>query len=199
MKFGFECEFFLRDKDTKEFRIVTQFLPKDDCGYLVEVRGEPHTDPIKAAYLWAAEFKKVRELVPPALELVTSPYEILPKPFLLQCLRAYGKNSAHERGMCGKLMPVDKYSRAGLHVHFSNQVEYEEYDRGDRGHFKNWVSGMIDIPKYVLALDKAFKSQIKEAKRVPGLYEMKAHGFEYRSLPNTVLPGEVAEVLRGIE
>lgn len=41
-----------------------------------------------------------------------------------------------------------------------------------------------------------FALQIKETKRIPGCYELKTHGFEYRSLPASVSVVEVAKVIQ---
>lgn len=48
------------------------------------------------------------------------------------------------------------------------------------------VNKFIDVPKVIMILDKEFKDEIAKAKRLPSAYEVKPHGFEYRSLPNNV-------------
>lgn len=48
-------------------------------------------------------------------------------------------------------------------------------------------------------LDEAFAEEIKEAKRLPGFYEIKSDGrIEYRSLPSNVSLFKVIDVINSI-
>ena len=137
----------------------------------------------------AEEYKVKREAEKLGLTLVLQSWTKLPPKFLKQTLRQFGKNpSVDEGSMYGKFWSGN-IQRAGLHVHFSNEIEVEIQN------IKRTVSGIIDIPKWVFGLDKIFEKEIKEARRVPGLYEMKSHGFEYRSLPADIDMIKVANVL----
>jgi len=57
------------------------------------------------------------------------------------------------------------------------------------------VNKFIDVPKVLMVLDKEFKDEIAKAKRLPSAYEVKKHGFEYRSLPNNVAIDKLLYVL----
>lgn len=186
MKFGFEREFFVKKGDT--YTLATD-LPHDDCGYLAEVRGEPHTEPAKALALYHLEedmlYKKAEKK---KLELELSDYVALPSKFRNYCLRKFGKNVNEEGSMYGKFSHHN-LSTAGLHVHFSDEKEVVVEGRVKK------IPGILDMPRWIYGLDKFFAQEIKAAKRVPGLYEMKPHGFEYRSLPASVDMGRVVKAL----
>jgi hypothetical protein len=57
---------------------------------------------------------------------------------------------------------------------------------------------MFDFVKIVRSLDKIFEKEIKDAKRIPGFYEMKSHGFEYRSLPCSIDLDKVVDALKKV-
>lgn len=192
MKFGFEREFFV----TKNGEYcLAEGLPKDDCGYLAEVRGEPHTDPAKALALYLIEEARVIELARSlGMKLHLHDYVALPPKLKNKWLRMFGKGPAVDEGsMYGKFWSGN-LSRAGLHIHFSNQREIID----SRG-YNQIVAGIIDMPKFIFGLDKIFAEEIKTAKRVPGLYEMKAHGFEYRSLPTSIDMNKVVKALNHLQ
>lgn len=198
MKYGFECEYwciteFCENTGPHGFVLTPDSLPKDECGYLAEVRGEPHCDPYLASALFKAEEARVRKMADKAgVILYRSEATFrLPARLLWQAMREHGKPSYPQgRGnIYGKDYSIhNKQQRAALHVHFSNEIVTDKVTH----------SGMIDMVKYIQALDKAFAGPIKEANRLPGFYEMKPHGFEYRSLPCTVGTDEVAEVISNV-
>ena len=194
MKYGFEREYFL--KRGTEFVLAPANIPKDECGYLAEARGEPHREPMAAAFLMLAEESKLDHLAG-GIQLLPLAYAELPPALIRAALRAHGKNSTPaERGNLYGLdyRDNDKTIRAGLHVHFSNEKEVTGRD----GNSTVLVPQIFDFVKIIQRLDKAFKSEIKAAKRIPGLYEMKAHGVEYRSLPASVDPRAVARILESL-
>jgi hypothetical protein len=81
------------------------------------------------------------------------------------------------------------WATAGLHVHFSNPRKVD----GRVG--QTVVSEHFDFVQIIRDLDKEFKDWIEAAERVPGMYELKPHGIEYRSLPATIDPLLVASFL----
>lgn len=191
MKFGFEREFFI--KSGKELILAPSSLPHDDCGYLVESRGEPHHDPLKAAYLLLAEEAHIRRIMVRGLKLVLSNQEELSLTMKRQALRMHGKKvyPATRGNIYGlDFQPDDTRSLAGLHVHFSDQKVYH-----CANNIQHTFNPFIEYTKIIQFLDNAFCGDIEEAGRVKGFYEVKPHGFEYRSLPATTDVIDVAGVI----
>jgi hypothetical protein len=200
MKFGFEREFFVKAKN--QFVLCPQVMPHAECGFLAESRGTPDTNPITAAFLLlAAEHQLFAQASRNRVKLVTTDVVNLAPELLRDALRRYGKEpTPHERGnMYGKDYAADdNKQRAGLHVHFSNEQTVEASAIGADGRRvinSRSVSGFIDMPKIILKLDTAFANEIAKAERVPGCYELKSYGFEYRSLPASIDVREVAAIL----
>ena len=198
MKIGFEREFFLYKKGAISLVPKDGDLPMDECGYLVESRSEPHTNPLKAAFLLlAADYALGLQVAKAGFKMVSKPFEIITPEFQRTALRHYGKNALpHERGnLWGLDFPIEQeiVGRAGLHVHFSKPREI----RDGKGIVVDTVSQMFDMVKIIQTLDKAFEKEITDARRIKGCYEMKSlhGGFEYRSLPADVDVRKVAEVL----
>lgn len=197
MTYGFEREYFLQRDSDNQFVLVPNDIPKDDCGYLVEVRGKEASDPIEAAMLWEAEaFKVTEKLSKLGLHLNLESTQKLPKSFLRTALRQFGrKDVATDRSLSGKWNNIN-YQHAGLHVHFGNSNVWKSTSANCKA--SHSYTEMFDMGKYIFALDKAFEESIRLSKRALGLYEMKYYGFEYRSLPNTVSPLDVATVIRSL-
>ena len=196
MKYGFEKEYWVVKGGT-HLALVPDGIPKDECGYLAEARGDPHTDPEMSAALFRVAETRLYGLVlklEGLYSLDSSNATMRPnKQLLYDALRLHGKPTYPQgRGNIYGLdyKPSNRDTRAALHVHFSDQYE----DKNGAKHCR-----MIDMPKYIQALDTAFAKQIKDARRLPGFYEMKPHGFEYRSLPCNVDPFDVAKVLLEIK
>ena len=211
MRFGFEREYFLCNI-LGEYVAVPPELPKDECGYLVEARGEDSSDPLKAAFLLLAEEHKLRQQAETlGLTLAHVDFAKLSPAFRQQMLRTHGKPQypAFRGNIYGKdYRPTDTLARAGVHVHFSDTEKIETcVYKWDSGTFKKSDTTMVSRPRFIdyatiiQKLDKRFRKQILAARRLPGSYEMgKFHGgFEYRSLPATINVIEVAVVLAEIK
>lgn len=218
MKYGFEREFFVL-KAGKPVLVAKEqprhptlgSLGYDGCGYLAETRSEPHSDPFSAAHLLLAADDKAHVIATHAkMKLVLAANRKLDTAFLREVKRmgfgAKGKMMADRYRLRGNLYGHDflnddlNISHAGLHVHFSDQAEMTTYDTYQRDPARRvqktlYIRTQLDIPKIVRLLDKAFADEIKRAGRLPGFYEIKGHGFEYRSLPATVDVLRVARVL----
>ena len=201
IKIGFELEAFcLKDKPI----LVPTELPYDECGWLVEVRSEPHTDVEKAVHLLLAEKKvveaKAREL---EVSLLFEPLLEIPRDLKVQAARLHTKGLIsyrnlyeHETHKCST-----RFATASLHISFTNErcFNYKKHLCCAKNHTEEQVfkyQGFIDHAKYIVALDKAFKSEISKAKRNPGFYEIKSDGrIEYRSLPNNIDLDKLSNVL----
>jgi len=194
IEFGFEKEYFIKSKG--QYCIVPDnAMGHDDCGYLAEARGTHHENPITASFLFdAAEYELETQAAIKKVKLIEEPFITLPKDLERQALRQFGKSTiSYDRGNIYGLdydVNEEPVARAGLHVHFSNKKSFVGKDSNLT------LYGILNIPKLIQLLDKAFEKEIKEARRLPGFYEMKSYGFEYRSLPNTVSTLDVAEILK---
>lgn len=192
LTFGFEKEYFVKNR--KEYVICPKEIPMDECGFLAEARGDTHTDVVKAAYLLLAEEYKLAALAQKhGVVLKDISTAELPLQLQRDALRQFGKPtySVSRGNIYGIDYPVDdKVIRAGLHIHFSNDKTFDHKD----GVFK--YKGVLNIPKLIQLLDKEFEKEIKDSNRLPGFYEMKPYGFEYRSLPNSVNVLDVADVIK---
>jgi len=192
--YGFEREYFVKKGD--EF-VMAEGLPKDACGYLAEARGKASTNVLDAAFLMLSdEYELIKIARKKGLELFTDTPQKLPPQFLREAVRTNGKNIATDYTCSGKWNDA-KWQHAGLHVHFGFETEFTYYSRNSDNPLTRTHLGEIpNIPRYIYLLDKRFKDIIKTAKRAPGLYELKPYGFEYRSLPASVPPVEVADFLK---
>lgn len=193
-KFGFEREFFVKQKGEYVEVPSELYIHRDECFYLVEARGEPHSDPRKAAALMdIAEqdlFIAARDNELTLLCQADAPD--FPRDLKRQLSRAHGKGPSLSRFMTGR-MYRSIVPRAGLHIHFGTERKLGS------GKHERTVVDLSDMPEVVRLLDKAFGKIIKGAKRIPGEYEVKGHGFEYRSLPANVNLKIVVPVLQEIQ
>lgn len=193
--FGFEKEFFfVRNTDGQHAHLPPELKSHaDHCGYLLEARGKEMEDPHYARATLEVEQSRLAALAAKyGLALENLNTKELPKEFIRICLRKYGKNPGKSYFMGGHVYRTNK-PRAGLHIHFGNQRQIE----GRHGPVT--VVDQMNIPRIVALMDKAFKDDIKEAKRMLGEYELKAWGFEYRSLPATINLNRVANTLIEIQ
>jgi hypothetical protein len=203
MKLGFEVEAFCL-KDGKP--VLPTTLPIDECGWLAEVRSEPHTDVRKAIYLLMAEMEAVEALA--AKEGITLSYVPLleiPRDLKVQAARAHGKGQISYRNIYGHECHKNstKLQTASLHISFTEFKEFVYYEGADKNRRTFNYPGFVDHAKIIASLDKAFKEEIWKAKRNPGFYEVKGDGrIEYRSLPNNIdlekLQGVLTKLLKGL-
>lgn len=171
--FGLELEFFVKPIGSDQF-VLAGDLPRDSCGYLAEARGSCHETPLGAIYLLeAAKEALQRNAAKLGLQLCLQNTADIPREQLRIWLRKFGKSSCNSYFMGGRVY-MNNNPRAGLHVHFGNTFRDEH---------KVIRAGILNIPRIVRIMDQEFADEIKAAKRIPGEYEIKPHGFEYRSLP----------------
>lgn len=202
IKFGFEKEFFVKNS-INQYVIVPGFLPKDECGYLAEARGEPHSDVIQAVFNLKCETYKLKVLFSEKDLVLTDDNTLkLPKQLLREAIRSNGKDVyPNERGNIYNkdYSPNDTYNRAGLHIHFS-KTKYITYNDPKLGsEIVHKIPMQMDFVKIIRTLDDRFIKDIQDAKRIPGFYEFKPHGFEYRSLPAHIDLLKVAETVKNLK
>jgi hypothetical protein len=204
---GIEKEFFLLRQGHSENIYERIVEPKEyefpaDCfGFLVELRSEPwnHLNTVKMTWdmtksYWEHRADKF------GMELVDIPYMIVPKNKAKYFYNKYGgdryadltKNiynttkGSHHLGM---FFDGDSCRlTAGMHVHFSI-----------RDYHGNVIPFSTEqVHKIVETMDNAFKREITDTDRILGEYEMKQHGFEYRSTPCNVDVYKTLKVAFGI-
>jgi len=187
-RIGLELECWLL-KGNKIVEPQLYGFPFDEYGFLIEIRTHPHST-VKDLLeefncLWLSHKARAEAL---GLRLVIQPRRFLGKN-LINCLKQKygwdvlpdltanvysGIRKSHATG-------VDvEYGTAALHVHFSS-------------HDKKGRRVQLPIREIVFAMDARFNEVVAKAKRIHGEFEIKVHGFEYRSLPATVNIKEVVE------
>jgi hypothetical protein len=199
MKIGFELELFVTKDDQPV--LVPTGLPYDECGWLVELRSEPHWDVRKAIALLNTELADVEEKLPKhGVVLVREPLKEIPRALKVQAARKHTKGLIRYRNIYGHETHrcSTKFATASLHVSFTNEQTFRYTSTSGKAEtFK--YQGFIDHARIIMEMDRAFKREIKEAGRNPGFYEVKADGrIEYRSLPNNVDLEKLRTTLVGI-
>jgi len=209
-KIGFEREFFLVDEHGKIVINPQDFgFPTDEFQLLVEARGKP-SDNIDEAILslGITETQLARKAEKLNMQLKRIPSIILNKKQVSMIYQRYGKTpNPNIRNLYGKQKNFSlRKINAGLHVHFSNtetitvtETVNNYFIASETKKFTETttkeivVNHMLDIPTIVRHLDNKFKDIIRRTGRTLGEYELKPHGFEYRSLPNDANLFDVAE------
>jgi len=188
-KIGLEKEFWLLDKKGRFHEPQLYDFPHDDFGFLIELRTKPCTNikDLMADYElrretmdWqASQFGLVLSDKPtmPKTAIIDTYYAIKYKYDRLPDLTAnihIGTSCSHATGI------LDKILTAGLHVHFSR-------------HDQDGRRVQLPIRMIVTNMDLVFKDIITNSGRILGEYEIKPHGFEYRSLPANAPINEVVK------
>lgn len=182
---GIEQEFFLM----KGKQVIEPWLwgfPFDEFGFLVEIRTRPHTTAgsllNELNRLWLAHKAQASSL---GFKLRAFHRYPLSKDFVRYLAKKYhhdalldttaniyaGTVGSHATGLAET--KTHYIGTAGIHVHFSRKTE-----DGRRV--------QLPIVKIVNNMDIAFVKVVRRANRKLGEFEIKAHGFEYRSLPTNV-------------
>ena len=193
MLIGLEKEMFVKNAEGKVI-LVPKDIPKDDCGYLAEARGLPFNNIAEAVYsLKASEHKIIHAATTAKLHIDDSPILKVSKDVRLEARRLYSKGIIAYRNLYN--YKDHKHSSnecpAGVHISFTNPVNALA-----DGKVIRTVNALFDFVSIFKALDSAFKSEIKAAKRNPGFYEIKSDNrIEYRSLPSNVNLSKVINVV----
>ena len=196
MRFGIEIELFLVKGGVVAY--PNYMLPKDGDGLLVEARGTPHSCPHQAIHSALAEIDRLRAEAKKGKlgTLKLWNHLDLEEKFISEHRRTHGKDPSNVFNMRGLHYPHgERIYRAGLHVHFS-EPSHTIKEKGGRDY---QVFDQANIPHIINTLDREFAQEIEEAHRLPGFYELKPYGFEYRSLPNNVNLKKLVEVLEELK
>jgi len=188
---GIEKECFLVS-DTKVMEPRLYGFPKDEFEFLVELRSLP-SDRFYPVYtsLMQEELQNSLRANKFGMHLKDTPNRLVDKYWVDDLWKKYNLDRFKDCDETQNIYPDMKnkpshhFGRmecsdtlykltAGIHVHFSN---------------RNANTGeVIDLPveDIVRKMDHNFKHEIHNAGRNLGEYEMKTHGFEYRSLPSNI-------------
>ena len=202
MRIGLEKEFFLLKDGKPQSLADCLYIPYDECGWLVEARGEPNASIIDAVFSLKAAVYKIERAVARlnAKVNVAFPYVLSDEPIMkvdratkLKCSRHFAKGVIKYQNLHGYESHRNSLSEAtaGVHVSFTEERSYCESDKSICCY-----TVKFDWPQIFIKLDKAFAEEIKAAKRRPGFYELKPDGrVEYRSLPSNVNLDKLIDVL----
>jgi len=200
MKYGIELEFFVKKRN---------IVPAIEGTYNVDgnhIIGELRTKVHDSITDCVFELKKLLYLEEKALSkkgytLLLIPEIKVDDKFLkdfrasrgysekknqLETFSIYGKST-------GKILSVKQF-KASLQINISNTEEvsfytYSKEDKKEKYTYKT-RNTLFEFPTIIRNLDKIFSSEIKNSKRVPGVYAIKDGEFgkriEYRSLPNNI-------------
>jgi hypothetical protein len=211
MKIGLEKEFFLLlNGEPISLNSLKDFgLPYDDCGWLVEARGNPFHDPVDAIFSLKAEVFKIEQQLIAInanrsegfLTLSDNPLMKVSKSVRLQASRRFAKGLTKYQNLYGHESHKNamQEATAGVHVSFTQENWYGNKCESC-GHCKTQTYNVnFDWPQIFIKLDEAFADEIKESKRRPGFYEIKSDGrVEYRSLPANVDLDKLIKVLKSL-
>lgn len=204
---GLEQEVFVvkdpTEGDLQLHSLAGTSYPQDGCPFLFELRALQDREPLRAIYnlkyltsYWIRKIAKNK--APFKLQFGLDTVK-LSKTEKLQLVREATKSPAEHYTLSGDIaLGKPGVVTAGLHIHFSNNIERTFYGKdknGERVSIVETIPQYIDIPRIVRVLDSAFSKEIKQAGRQLGVYEMKSHGFEYRSLPTSTNLDVLADVL----
>jgi len=224
MKYGIELEFFIVDKDNKlvpAFKVTSNV---DGNPVIGEVRTGVHDNIVDCVY----ELKKLLFLEKLKVEakgykMDFSTVKTVDDIFLKELRKSkefmnkkendvLEELSIYPKGAIGKMLPRNTY-KASLQINLSenkeftytkyNKVTVEDKYKYDSETTTKSYSGIFDYLTILFKLDEAFLEEIKEAKRVKGVYAIKNGKFgnriEYRSLPNNIDHNKLILVLKGKE
>lgn len=190
---GIEREYFLVDAMDNIVEPALFGFPFDEFGFLVEVRTLPHTkakplikelNDLIAAHKVQAEILGLKLHLTYRMKLPLSLVKHLAKKYAWDYLRDTtanihaGVEISHATGVDQWTNKKTIWGTAGVHVHFSRKRIIQQCLRSP-------IIKRVQLPieKIVLAMDAKFAQNITWSKRIMGEYEVKSHGFEYRSLP----------------
>ncbi len=192
---GLEREYFCTNA-AGDVQVVPTGVPADECGWLMEARGLPATNPEEAVFsLLADEYRVLRAARAHGVSASFEPVMRVPEPVRRAASRRYAKGLTRHQNLYGHPAHRIRHplATAGIHVSFTNPQSF----RNDKGVELGPAYRIFDFAKLFRAIDQEFKVEIEEARRLPGFYELKPDGrIEHRSLPNNVPPERLIEGLR---
>ena len=205
MKYGLECEFFVRNPVVGAFvgALHTSLTP-DECGFLAEARGKPYDNIREAVFSLKADIHRLEQAAKKLeLELVMVPNADVPFEAVMASRRQFNKGVLSFQNLYGHAAHKEKRKKtAGIHISFTKFTSFHYTTKdGSCEQSKSFTyQPMWDYVQIFRHLDKEFDKEIKEARRNPGFYELKHDGrIEYRSLPNTADLSKVIDVIEGFK
>lgn len=190
-KYGFELEGFFCDKDGK-LDLPPKDLPVDGFPGVIELRTSGASsleDAYMSIFRKFAFSSELRWVMFCTSEATFSPEQ----KRLLRKERHFTKDQVDIRNIYGKKpRSLGNKNIASLQINISNMTQ-GSYTKVVDGYIRTEPEryGLLDIPRIVTALDKAFADDIRRSKRQPGEYCIKGDRLEYRSLPNFVFPLDI--------
>jgi hypothetical protein len=189
---GLEREMWLLDSDNRIVEAPMYNFPADEMGFLVEVRSAWGSNPERVVdTLGLAESNEREKARVLGLKILLSPEMKVTDEWQKYIAEKYHHASFGDstQNIYGKtehthntgLLPGR--ATAGMHVHFSIWDTEKEK-------FRDFTKD--EIRHMVFELDNTFKDYVVSNKRMLGEWEPKKHGFEYRSLPCTTNPFDLA-------
>jgi hypothetical protein len=178
---GIEAE-FLPLRQSEPVDCAELKIPCDKFRALAEVRALPGAALPVVLGNFDVEFHRVKQLCRQhALTPFFGEYEWSPELYArFTALMEKDKGIPKWINIYGKQLGGDKGKRGGgLHIHFSSTVKQR------KGQGFTYLTEPV-VQHIVRKLDEHFDEAIKRCSgeyRVPGMYELKPWGFEYRSLP----------------
>lgn len=193
-KYGFELELFLINRKGELVSPLTIGLANyvDGSGVQLEVRGTPNEDIYEAYYSVIAQLEKLKLRLPkgikPAVGVDWFPKNEQAVREQRKALRikagdkdiAYYNINGSPDELATREKTIANFS-AGLHLHISKISHYIARDGG-----KMSYTPLFDFISLFHRIEKEFETDMLEAERVLGFYEMKPWGVEYRSLPSSL-------------
>lgn len=184
-KVGLECEYFICN--TEGQIVIPKFTRTDNWNVLAEIITEPHSNYQDLLFDFKKQqYKLLRECGKNNVEMMAITEAKLDRKLYEELRRTCDKGRIEEKSLYD--IPIkfrEKITTAGLHVHFSDE-EVRSYRDENKILNELRYCHIFDFPTIIKALDNQYKDAIKRTNRTAGLYELKPHGFEYRSLPNDV-------------
>jgi len=194
---GIEKEMFLLDKNADIMEPRLYGFPIDEFEFLVELRSlpsdefntkKPKESPVFISLMNEEDNYKLRANKF-GMKLSDKPsmtvenywignlwdkynlYELIDNDYTKNIYKPSPKHKSHHIGVMNSTVDGYRILTAGMHVHFSSRDSH--------------TGEVIDLPieKIVKSMDRKFSDEIYNTYRNKGEWELKAHGFEYRSLP----------------
>lgn len=186
-RIAFESEYFIaQNSDRMVPAVIPPAYPMDESGILLEVRGKAG-DPYKAVGSFLAEYLKIKDkLHADGLHMLHHTRIRLSKQLKLELSRGFVKPLYKAQNLYKDDRTHVKsasYHYAGLHIHFSDNTEYESHTADGQYSKTMIIPKILDIPTIVRKLDGEYKDLITAEFRNIGCYELKGDNFEYRSMP----------------
>lgn len=187
-KIGLEKEVFLLDEKGIP-QIVPSEIPMDESGILAEARGNPFFDGVEAVYSLMASIHGLEQAIAVYnkrtgrnLHISDTPLMKISRKTRIELSRLYTKPRSEYQNLYGfdSHRNTQSEQTAGIHISFTYPTTINT-----RNNTQTTVNQLFDFPQLIRKLDNTFKTEIREAKRRQGFYEIKSDGrIEYRSLPS---------------